>query len=360
MAASKSALRYSELIAGIVILAVLVLILLPLFSRGQGVEALPSCQGNLKQWGTVFSMYQQENSWYYPRVHGFEAFGKAENAYHCANVHDGFAFCPELRAIIPDYATDLTLLACPSSRAIKYPPGIGPLSIGGWTLDEAALGVLKSRFASHCAYEGAITNGGLAYTYFGWRIDAADDTDPQVDEALAQRLGLPATGPAQIVAMLTHLEPGYADTSFKAMRDQSFDFRRTFPYMDIQTVTWGNERKRPYVERLFAGVYLSEILARGFTPIGGAGPDQDQQFVERPWHPKTPVMWDTIYRDSTGSPVFAHQNPDGVNVLFMDGHVEFRTFPGNFPVSETFATMKAIPPKKASSLSSQTVTAEQS
>jgi prepilin-type processing-associated H-X9-DG protein len=343
MAGSKTALRYAELIAGIAILTVVALVLLPAFSRGQGADALPSCQGNLKQWGTVFAMYQQENFWCFPRVHGFEAFGKAENAYHCANVHDEFAFCPDLRAIIPDYATDLKILACPSSRAIKHPPSLGPFSIGGWTLDEAALGVLRSQFAGHCEYEGAITNGGVAYTYFGWRIDAAEDTDPQIDEATALRLGLPAAGPAQVVAMLTHVEPGRANTRFMAMRDQNFDMRRTFPTLSGQTATWGNDHRRPSVERLFTGTYLSDTLARG-----GMGLAHEREFVARPWYPNTPVMWDTIYLDSTGAPVFAHQNPDGVNVLFMDGHVEFREFPGKFPVSRTFVTMKAIPVNDAS------------
>jgi prepilin-type processing-associated H-X9-DG protein len=336
MARPQGHLRYVELIAIIVVLAVTLLVLLPSFKKGCEVSPhFPTCQGNLKQWGAVLAIYQQENCWHLPRVHGFEAFGRAENTYHCENVHDEFAFCPDLRAIFPEYTTDLRILACPSSRAVKPPRRIGPVTFGDWELDEAALGILRSQASGHCQYEGAITNGGAAYTYFGWRIDAAEDTDPQIDAATARRLGLPATGPAQVVTMLAHIQPGAAETRFVAMRDQDIDPRRFLPGLEPRGAT---------IERLFTGLYLGELMTtRGGMPAGVDDCKHMQEFVARPWHATTPVMWDTIYQTRNGTPVFPHENPAGVNVLYLDGHVEFRTFPGAFPVSTAFVTMKAMP-----------------
>ena len=43
-----------------------------------------------------------------------------------------------------------------------------------------------------------------------------------------------------------------------------------------------------------------------------------------------PVMWDTILTNSTGGAIDAKQFnhvPGGVNVLFMDGHVEYGKYP---------------------------------
>jgi prepilin-type processing-associated H-X9-DG protein len=55
-------------------------------------------------------------------------------------------------------------------------------------------------------------------------------------------------------------------------------------------------------------------------------------------------MWDTIHLDANGTPVFAHDAPAGINVLYLDGHVEFKAYPGDeFPVIPSFATMKPVP-----------------
>ena len=41
---------------------------------------------------------------------------------------------------------------------------------------------------------------------------------------------------------------------------------------------------------------------------------------------RMPVMWERP----------GHHDPDGGNVLFMDGHVEFIRYPGKFPMTEAF------------------------
>jgi len=51
-----------------------------------------------------------------------------------------------------------------------------------------------------------------------------------------------------------------------------------------------------------------------------------------------PIQWDWL---STEAWAFIHV-PGGSNVLFMDGHVEFIKYPGDFPVTEYFASITAI------------------
>ena len=49
-----------------------------------------------------------------------------------------------------------------------------------------------------------------------------------------------------------------------------------------------------------------------------------------------PVMFDNILDE-----IFSHE-PPGCNVLYMDGHVEFRAFGECFPATETVAHMWPI------------------
>jgi prepilin-type processing-associated H-X9-DG protein len=62
----------------------------------------------------------------------------------------------------------------------------------------------------------------------------------------------------------------------------------------------------------------------------------------RVWHATTPIMWDTVNRVGSGTPSFVHRDPDGLNVLYMDGHVEFVTYPEKFPATENFASMQRV------------------
>ena len=51
------------------------------------------------------------------------------------------------------------------------------------------------------------------------------------------------------------------------------------------------------------------------------------------------VMWDAFASLGSGVAMFNHM-PGGSNVLFLDGHVEFVEFPGEFPV--TFEVAEAL------------------
>jgi len=54
--------------------------------------------------------------------------------------------------------------------------------------------------------------------------------------------------------------------------------------------------------------------------------DFDNPAASAHFQSEIPVMWDRL----------GHHEPDGGNVLFMDGHVEFIRYPGKFPMTEKF------------------------
>lgn len=57
-----------------------------------------------------------------------------------------------------------------------------------------------------------------------------------------------------------------------------------------------------------------------------------------------PIMWDRV-ESPPGVLVFNHI-PGGANVLYMDGHVEFKRYPDSWPVTrgapELFSEMEAL------------------
>jgi len=48
-----------------------------------------------------------------------------------------------------------------------------------------------------------------------------------------------------------------------------------------------------------------------------------------------PIMWDAIENPATqeGDDIEFHHIPGGMNVLYLDGHVEFVRYPGEFPAT---------------------------
>ncbi|HOD48419.1 MAG TPA: hypothetical protein PLM14_06280 [Candidatus Hydrogenedentes bacterium] len=49
---------------------------------------------------------------------------------------------------------------------------------------------------------------------------------------------------------------------------------------------------------------------------------------------QVPVMFEVV--KSVGTSIMVNHIPGGGNVLYLDGHVEFRLYPGPFPLSPVF------------------------
>ena len=316
----------------VAVLAVLALLALPVVRNTMHANLKRTCQGNLKEWAAIFEMYRTENHRVCPPPHGYETFGPASNAGGCRNVDDSFDFAPDVRLIFPEYATDWMILACPDAGGVIPAVTLGPLVIRPPRLDPQTFAIAEGS----CGTSGSITRPGANYSYLGFGMHHAGDASPQVSEEQARAAGLPATGPANVVALLALFQVT-ADTTFEIAQT-----RRSAPYNRgdrMQKLGWPYVPYGGELDQAMIGPLVETGSAVGTSSSTGMSIDRSDVIAT---YPTTAVMWDAIHRDASGSPVFQHKGPDGCNVLFLDGHVEFKTYPGEFPLSKSFATMKAV------------------
>jgi prepilin-type processing-associated H-X9-DG protein len=316
----------------IVLLVVLTLLALPVVRTTMNTTLSRSCQGNLKEWGAIFAVYRTEQKNINPPPHGFETFGPANNALGCTNIDDAFDFAPDLRLIFPEYATDTTILACPEAGGVIPAMTVGPAVLKAPRLDPKTFGIAEGS----CEAAGSITRPSAGYTYFGFEMRYANDDHAQVSEEQARQCGLPAAGPANVVGMLEQFQVDEDTDIAKAQSLRSTAFNRG-DYM--QPLGW------PYVPYggdlglAMVGPLNDVTATSNVTAVALVGFDNSEA---KPDFSAMAVMWDTIHQDASGNPVFSHDAPKGCNVLFMDGHAEFKEYPGLFPVSKSFAAMKAV------------------
>ena len=119
-----------ELLVVIAIIALLLAILMPALQRVKKQAKTVICQSNLKQWGTIFAMYTDDNNGFFPK--------RTSDTGRWINV------------LYDYYYRDAKIRCCPMATKIKnpiYPPGgIGTLGVGGDAFTSwGKIGVTDSR-----------------------------------------------------------------------------------------------------------------------------------------------------------------------------------------------------------------------
>ncbi len=294
-----------ELLVVIAIIGILAAILLPALARAREAARRTSCANNLKQLGLVMKMYSNEaKGEKFPPLQSRTdwIFADPANADGCTAVNPFWYFF-EMRAIYPEYLSDVNVLVCPSDA-----DGQTVLDDGSWNkvdasnnpvidgeIDLCKVTAISYQYLAWAVTDDLVTNSSYTGTEERWGFRG--DIGFKDSLSGADSLFLAALG-------TTWLQPEFGGNGDMGVFDSDWDF--TSDDGSSKTMM----RLREGIERFF------------ITDINNpAGSSMGQSTV--------PVMWD-IVNDNAAN--FNHI-PGGCNVIYMDGHVKFHRYPGDFPVS---------------------------
>ncbi len=321
-----------ELLVVIAIIGILAAILLPALARAREAARRASCQNNLKQWGLVLKMYSNEANGAFPPLQ--------VGVYQKAPWDDNgaYRFCidagPNTFTLYPEYLTDPMIAFCPSKAGLTEAIAKGKHN-GTWCF-------------GYAANEGGTCARGIdeSYGYLGWMLDNGKATQPVSSFGfwpLMSQLGANTTGIDQQAPALTQ---------FGLVMDHLVlsDMPATMAYATTQkTGLFPPADKDVDITSLDGGAYATQGLGNG----GGTRIYRLKEGIERflitdinnPGsaniaQSSTLVMFDQI---ATKVENYNHI-PGGSNVLYMDGHVEFKRYDrnGDLPTNAAMAQMIGI------------------
>jgi prepilin-type N-terminal cleavage/methylation domain-containing protein/prepilin-type processing-associated H-X9-DG protein len=330
-----------ELLVVIAIIGILAAILLPALARARESARRASCANNLKQMGIIFKMYANESeggAW--PGLVALEpfptsisvlpagcisvpgamgAYGSGENVPGTgAEVWGDWGVNTD--QIYPEYLTDYNVLVCPSS--VRNTGNV-----------DADLGIIRNDGTGPCissfgvSLDGHVTNSDAFYQYWGWALDQVDAGDRNISSGETW-VGGDVPMNAQLNALLESVwdlgmwNEGIGYPTANGNMGQDLPLVETFGLTGL-----GNGNG----DTLY---HLREGIERFMiTNINNAAGSSIAQS-------ELPVMWDYVAADifaevgsgASGSQVLFNHIPGGANVLYMDGHVKFVTYPSaKFP-----------------------------
>jgi len=284
----KSGFTLIELLVVIAIIGILAAILLPALSRARESARRSTCMNNLKQMGLIFNMYANEWDGLFPPIRIWNCDDPPGNTRDCT--FNG-------PSLYPEYLTDLGICVCPSDSDADDMPSRWHVN-GDLNLPVRACSLARG-----------------SYYYLGWAFHEPAIVLPGVTVPTEFPPGFDADNVGDVVA--------FAQTLLNDDVIQGF--------LDMYLVGFGPEEKEKAigpVPRLRMGIerfFITDIN----NPAASAAAASE-----------IPVMWDEIAVYG-GATTFNHV-PGGGNVLYMDGHVEWLTWPSEFPADITGVLLSLV------------------